>query len=231
MGAIAGAAVAAYGAYSSSQVAGEAADAQGKAMDAQTALAMRQQDMADEQYARYKDLYAPMEEELIGEAREGIDADRFVGLATTDVGQQFNTQRTAQRQQMERYGLSPASGAWQGGSRQLGISEALGKSQAANAARMGIEDTNWSRRTGLLAQGQGLQNSAAAGYGSAASSMGSVASGYGGTADMYSGAAGDWTKFGLNVADKAGWFNQNQSGIAGVNRGSQQDQMLAAQWS
>lgn len=210
MGAIAagvGVGVSALGTYSSSRAAGEAADAQGRAMDQQTALAMRQQEMAEEQYARYKDLYDPMEEELIAEARRGLDADRYVGLATTDVGQQFDAQRTAQRQQMERYGLSPASGAWQGGNRQLGIAESLGKAQAANQTRLGIDDVNWSRRTGLLGQAQGTRASVSAGMGSAASSMGNVASNYGNTADMYSGAAGEWTKFGLNVADKAGWFN------------------------
>lgn len=216
--------------YSASK-SGKTADAAARGADAQAALGHRQADMAEDQYNRYKEIYDPLERGIVDDAARGIDAGKYVGKAMADVGQQFSAQRDALTREMGRYGLNPASGRWQGARRQLGLAEALGKAQAANTTRMAVDDANWSRKMSAISLGKGLPTNAMSGMGSAAATMGSAAGTNMGLAQAQGKDAGSWANLSLNLADKAGWFNSNQSGIAGVNSGSQQDQMLASQWS
>lgn len=205
-------AVSAYSASSQARASSKAAKAAQKGADAQTILGMEQAEMAREQWDRYKELYDPLERGLLSEAERGVDADKYIGRATTDVGQQFAMQRDATNRNMARYGINPASGQFQGANRQLGIAEALGKSQAANTTRMAVDDANWGRKVDAMSLGKGLPAGASAGMSSAANSMAGAANTQMGMAQASGNNAGQWAQFGLNIADKAGWFNSGDKG-------------------
>lgn len=191
--------------YSGSQSA-DAAGAASSAASEQVALGHRQADMAQAQWDRYLDIYDQPERDLVTEAQKGLDPEQYAGMAVTDVGQQFDAQRGTLRRRNEAYGLKPGSGQWQGSSRQLGIAEALGKAQAANKTRLAVEDTNFNRKAGVVGLGKGMQTSAMSGMGSAAGTMGSAANTNMGIARTYGQDAAGWANFGLDMADKAGWF-------------------------
>ena len=205
---LAGLAVGAYSANRANKNAKDQNRSARRAADAQADVAHRQLDMAEEQWDRYKELYDPLERGLLSDAQKGIDANKHIGMAVTDVSQNFAAQKGAQQRDMARYGLNPASGRWQGADRQMGIAEALGKSQAANTTRMAVDDANWARRSSVANMGRGLPNSAMGGMASAAGALGNSANMQMGMAQASGNDAGQWAQFGLNAADK--WLNRPQ---------------------
>lgn len=180
----------------------QGSDAAGLSSDAvrsQMSIAERQQQMAEDNY----NLYRPLNESLVADASKGLDPEKYAGMAVTDVGQQFDTQRGSMRRLNESYGLRPDAGRVQGGNRALGIAEALGKAHAANKTRLAVDDTNFNRKLGVAGLGRGLAES---GMASAASTYGSAANTSMNQAGAYGRSAGSWAGLGLDLADRAGWL-------------------------
>ena len=80
---------------------------------------MRKQDeYADYQFGRYRDTFAPIEDQLVAEAKRGIDVDGRVGRAVADFSQQSGMRnqqmaREANRNNMQRLGHGLCDGCQQ----------------------------------------------------------------------------------------------------------------------
>lgn len=194
-------AMSAYQAFTSSQQADEYAGQSASVARGQLGLSRRQQQLAEEDRARYLELYDPLERELVAGAREGVDPERYIETAQADIGQQFGVQRENMRRQAESYGLRPDMRP--GAERSLRISEALGKAGAANRTRMAVDDINWNRRMNVAGLGRNLPAQAQAGMSSAANTAGAAGAAYGNLAGAYGNDAAAWTRLGLNLYDRS----------------------------
>jgi len=206
MGAIATGVAAVYSAYSASEAQGQALDNQGAAMAHQMQLADKQAAIAQDQYDYYKGTYRPLETALVSEAYAGINPEKYTGLASNDVIQSFDKARGMAVRSLSRYGVNPNSGNFAATTNNHYIAQAAAESAARNKSRMGVDDINWNRKLSVAGLGRGLPANAMTGMGNAGSQYGSAAAAYGANAASAGGEAGDWAQFGLNMADKAGWF-------------------------
>lgn len=122
-------------------------------------IQQKQMDIADEQYKRYTDVYKPLQDTLIGQAKdyntEG-NFERQAGLAMGDVKDQFAQQREQQNMQMRSYGINPSSGRYQGANSVTGIMEAATAASAATKARAAAEQLGWAKSMDALALGSGV---------------------------------------------------------------------------
>jgi len=167
---------------------------------------MRKQDeYADYQFGRYRDTFAPLEDELVAEARRGIDIEGRVGRGVADF-----TQQSARRdQQMLRE--ANRFGAGNGTSMAYAMAanknaDALGAAGLATNIRVGSEGEDFARRAAVAGMGRGLvmdtsnfmQGANAAGGAAGSSSAQGMGimnqgnqfmrSGYGTSGDMYGNA-------------------------------------------
>lgn len=117
---------------------------------------MRKQDeYADYQFGRYRDTFAPLEDELVAEARRGIDIEGRVGRGVADF-----TQQSARRdQQMLRE--ANRFGAGNGTSMAYAMAanknaDALGAAGLATNIRAASEGEDFARRAAVAGMGRGL---------------------------------------------------------------------------
>ena len=169
---------------------------------------MRKQDeYADYQFGRYRDTFAPLEDELVAEARRGIDIEGRVGRGVADFTQQSARRDQQMLREANRFGAgSGTSMAYAMAANKN--ADALGAAGLATNIRVGSEGENFARRAAVAGMGRGLvmdtgnfmqgANAAAGAAGAnSAQGMGIMAQGnnfmrggYGASSDMY-GNAGD----------------------------------------
>ena len=98
---------------------------------------------AEEDRARYKQLYQPMEDRLITEART-FDTperrDKEVGAAQANVAQQFEAARNSNIQQLESFGVNPSATRFAGLDQRMRAAEAATKAAAGTMAATSVED-------------------------------------------------------------------------------------------
>jgi hypothetical protein len=113
------------------------------------------------------------------------DYSRELGLVSGDVARSFGRSRDATGREMLSYGLNPSSGRFASMLTASGNQQAAAEAAARNAARRGLSDTEFARKSsalglasglntpnyGLVGTGMGGLSSAAGGYGSMAGSM------------------------------------------------------------
>lgn len=167
---------------------------------------MRKQDeYADYQFGRYRDTFAPLEDELVAEARRGIDIEGRVGRGVADFTQQSARRDQQMLREANRFGAgSGTSMAYAMAANKN--ADALGAAGLATNIRVGSEGENFARRASVAGMGRGLVMdtgnfmqgaNAAAGAAGANSAQGMgimtqgnnfMRGGYGASSDMYGNA-------------------------------------------
>lgn len=160
-------------------------------------LAKEQARIASEQDARYKELYLPMEQDMVAEAKNAGSAQEYAqaaGDASATVAEQFGKAR----ERMARTpGLDPSTPGAAATMAGLDLAQAATDATSQNAARMGVKNAAWAKKSGMLGMGKGLDTTASAGLASAAGSLNGVAN-YNG--QLASQTAAGFGQFVSNVA-------------------------------
>lgn len=163
--------------------AGDAADAQNDAAGLQAEIARQQLAFAREQWDYYKQHYQPLEQEILGIAREAgspEEQEAAAGRAVADVRQQYGISRDSYRRGLERYGLNPADPTYASMMLDTNLGEAAASAGAANMARDNERNSGYTKMIQALSLGKGLPTDASANMARAGASAGGAAATYGG---------------------------------------------------
>jgi hypothetical protein len=176
----------------------------------------KQMAIADEEYARRRDVFRPVEDRQIADAmRAGSEEDqeRQAGIALGDVRAATDRGARDAEMRMQSFGIDPTSGRYQGQMRAMDTNNAMIEAFAANKARTAAEQLGWAKRMDALALGAGQ-------FGNQATSTG-LALNAGGAA-MNAGQNSVGNAFGMSGAYNSaagtamqGW---NSVGTLGVNK-------------
>lgn len=128
------------------------------------------QDITDDQFAMFEEIYKPLEDELLGIATNENFVREGLAQTRTDVGNIFDAAQTGQNITQSRFGLSPTGRDTARSDRSIGLRRALSMAQAENTTRLGLAQTQKNVRSSLVNTGRGLLGSANQGI-AAASSM------------------------------------------------------------
>lgn len=119
----------------------------------------RQQGIAEEQYANYKDTYLPAEKQAVADAM-GYDSDanvnRRMGLASANVNQQFSNAQQQSARALSRYGINPNSSAFARENAKLATSQALASAGAQTGAAFDTQDRAIALRAGVADRARGV---------------------------------------------------------------------------
>lgn len=195
------------GGVASNMAANKAAGAQRGASDA----AKLQSEISREQWDRYKQIYAPMEDAYAKEAQDYGSPERYAqeaGNASATVSDQFSKARDRLGRTP---GLDPSSAAYTSQVAGLNLSQAAVDATQQNAARRNVQDAAWARKTDALSLGKGLPAQASAGASGAASTLGNIANGQLNYAGQIGSAIGN---LGGNIMGAAGGFGSPVSSNA-----------------
>lgn len=214
-GAIGGAAVSVIGGALLSDGGGGGGQAQASA-DAYSAM---QAEIARDQWDRYKQVYAPLEDRLVGEAMDYGQPWRY-DAAASQAAATVNQQYDKARQQMQRTpGLDPSSGAYTAALAGLEMNRAASSAGAQNLARKQVDDTAYARKHTAVGLGKGLDTAAS-------SALGGLATYHSGQAQQqqqqnmqYAGALGRVTERAINGLSNSNWLGGGTAN-AGANYSS-----------
>lgn len=128
------------------------------------------------------------------DANRAYDMDQFNKGTTV-----FNSEQNSGQQDFTR------KGAILDAMRGVGTDN-FNKATSAFNLNQGANQQAINNKLNVLSLGRGLTSSA--GLNSAAQTQGNIATSYGNSAGNWGGAAGNFANIGLNIADKAGWFDK-----------------------
>jgi len=134
-----------------------------------------QAQIARDQWNRYKQIYEPLERQMVDEAQDYASPENYAkaaGEASAAVSQQFSKARD---RLARTPGLDPSSAAYQSSLVGLDLAQAANDAVAQNAARQGVRDAAYARKQAALGLGKGLDSTAASGMSNAASNNLSLA--------------------------------------------------------
>lgn len=123
---------------------------------------------ATEDRARYTDVFRPMEDDYLAEAKAAGSAgaqEQAAAEARADVQGSAASQRRATERNMASMGVNPNSGRYQGAARAQETDTALASAGAQNMARQQEEDRGRAMRADAINLGRGLPSQAAGGLG------------------------------------------------------------------
>lgn len=145
---------------------------------------------ADAQYQFYKDIFQPVERQMVDEAVNYDSAERkdaMAGQAAMEVGKQFAASRDANARAMARMGVNPNSGKFQVSANATAVQEALGKAAASTKARTDAENMGMMLRKDAAAFGRNMTGTAAQQYGLGLNAGNSALSGNAGANQQWAG--------------------------------------------
>lgn len=209
------------GAIATSVIGGMMADDGGGGQSQATADAYSamQAEIARDQWDRYKQVYAPLEDRLVGEAMDYGQPWRY-DAAASQAAATVNQQYDKARQQMQRTpGLDPSSGAYTAALAGLEMNRAASSAGAQNLARKQVDDTAYARKHTAVGLGKGLDTAAS-------SALGGLATYHSGQAQQqqqqnmqYAGALGRVTERAINGLSNSNWLGGGTAN-AGANYSS-----------
>ncbi len=165
-----------------------------------------QAQIAADQWDRYKEMYSPLEDAYVKDAQSygsTADYDRAAGDASATVSSQFGKAR----ERLSRTpGLDPSSPAFTASMAGLDMAQAANDAVSQNAARKGVTDTAWAKKTDALSMGKGLPAQASSALASVGSNQMAMARYNQGLSDASSASIG-------RVVDRV--FNSQNSGWLG----------------
>lgn len=202
-----------------------------QAMTQDLAAQKSQNEFADQQRARYNQLYAPLQQQFVGAVQNynsPTEAARARGQAMATVGQQYEAAGAAAKRQLQSYGVDPSSARF--GALDIGTrtGEAAATAAAGTQSDVNRENTSLGLQAQALNIGNGLpaqataSNASATGAGSGA--VNAATSSYapyapaianpvafGNLSTTALGQAGQFTNMGYNAAMNQYSANQNSS--------------------
>lgn len=165
-------------------------------------------DFAKERFNHYVDTYGAVEQQMVTDAMQGVNADldQVTRQARADVAGSYDRQEDEQERELQSYGLDPSSGRFQSSDRQMSMEQAADEAMAVNTARR-EESTRAENETRRMREsigkfGAGLMME---GANSVQQAQQGVAQVHGQKADMY--------------ADMANNMFSNASSLAGYSMG------------
>lgn len=162
-----------------------------------------QAQIAKDQWNKYKEIYEPLEKQVVAEAR-GYETTANYAKAAGDAQATVSQQYSKARDQLTRQpGVDPSSAAYQASMVGLNMAEAAQGAVQQNAARQGVQDTAYARKQSAVAMGKGLDTTAASGLGSVASSNASRAATAQAQANQQAAGIGQLTGTIIGAAPKA----------------------------
>jgi len=182
--AVAGAAASVYSAVKGSKSAGQAADAASSTADAQTMIAAKQAELAQAQWDRYLETFAPFENQLIAEVQQPSSDSSSLMAQIGAINRQYGDAGGNIRAMMG--GKNPYG---------AGVNYGFQWSNELNRFRdVSKAYSDWGqRRLQNMMQvanlGRGLSTGATSGYQGASSAYGNAAGTYGNLASLYNNAA------------------------------------------
>ncbi len=142
--------------------------------DAVTAKFMQSQDEQDanarKDRARYEQVYQPLENDLVRDAKDYSSQDRIdqnMGRAQANVAQQFDQQRNASLQSLESFGIDPSSTRYAALDVGQRAARAAASAAAGNQAKEQTEAIGRTLRSEAINIGRGLPGQVASSYGQA----------------------------------------------------------------
>jgi len=202
--------------------------------DTQVGIMGRQQDMAEEQWARFQEVFAPVEDELVADAMAEPDYAQAEGQAVSDVQQSFGKAEEARRREMGRYGLDPSMGRSEGMAQRQDIEKAKAEVGGRTMARREEDDKAWAKKIAVTSLGKGLQSNAQTALSDVGRGYGNLATGAAQSAAAGNQAAGYWAGQAVNSFNKQGETPSNTGfnssyGNSGVVENTQQDFQYGSQ--
>lgn len=188
---VAGAATSVYSAIKGSKSASQQADAASSTADAQTMIAAKQADLAQAQWDRYLETFAPFENQLIAEAQQPSSDSSSLMAQIGAINRQYGDAGGNIRAMMG--GKNPYG---------AGVNYGFQRSNELNRFRdVSKAYSDWGQQQQALKQqrlqnmmqvanlGRGLSTGATSGYQGASSAYGNAAGTYGNLASLYNNAA------------------------------------------
>lgn len=178
----------------------------GKVVEQQLATQDQANQWAQEDRARTKTVFQPLQDEFIATAQNYDSPEKQAAAAATakaGIAQTAAAQQMASQRSMASMGVNPNSGRFAGVSRSGDIATSLASAGAANAARTQVADKALSLKADAINMGNGLASSTAAAYG-IGTNAGNSAVGNNGTANS-------------NFYANGTAMNQGYSGAVGAN--------------
>jgi hypothetical protein len=242
-----------FGGSKTSNAAGGASDAAIIAAQTQAEVAAKNEARNDEMWARFKEKYWPLEDELLDPEFRNVQdrSEEMAAQAGDAVTTSFGAQRGQSQRALERAGVNPMDGRFRAVNRTLDLGEAATKAAAMNDARATerrrVEDTNFSRALQVMSLGRGIPAQVSGGSNQAAATYGSNANIYSNLARMLAQDAGSAGAGGMQAVlrgieglTSGGGGNSTfgfgampalsvAAGGLGTNAFSEQSNMLAAQ--
>jgi len=166
-----------------------------------------QAQISRDQWNRYKEIYEPLERQMVDEAQDYASPENYAkaaGEASATVSQQFSKARD---RLTRTPGLDPSSGAYQSSLVGLDLAQAANDATQQNLARKNVTDTAYVRKQSALALGKGLDATAASGLASSASSNLSLAQAGNQQANQQAAALGRITDRIISSPTVSNWLN------------------------
>jgi len=124
-------------------------------------LAEMEQQLAEEQWAHYKEIYKPGEIAFVAEAFEGIPAEPTIEAAGADVRQAFSQEQEMVKRELEGLGLNPGDPKYAQILSDVDVARAAAEAGAKTQARMDVEAQNYAMARDVVGLGKGLPSEAA----------------------------------------------------------------------
>ncbi|PTR10841.1 hypothetical protein C8R32_101371 [Nitrosospira sp. Nsp5] len=155
-----------------------------KIVDQQIALGDANAGRAESQWQIYRDLFAPLEARMVGDASE-FDSpgrqERMAGEAAADVSRGYQGALESNQRALERLGVNPNSGRFQALTQDINLGLARDTAGAMNKARRDTELQGMAMREGAAKFGRNMPNTGlaadAAALNAANSATGNIATG------------------------------------------------------
>jgi hypothetical protein len=124
-----------------------------------------QTQIAQDQWARYKQMYSPLEEAYVTDA-QNYDSPENYAKAAGDASATVSSQFSKARDRLSRTpGLDPSTPGAQASLVGLDLAQAASDATQQNAARQKVKDTAYARKTDAISLGKGLPATASSALG------------------------------------------------------------------
>lgn len=181
-----------------------------KIVDQQIVLGDANAGRAESQWRIYRDLFAPLEARMVGDASEFDSSERkerMAGEAAADVSRGYQGALESNQRALGRLGVNPDSGRFQALTRDISLGLAKDTAGAMNKARRDTELQGMAMREGAAKFGRSMPNTGlaadAASLSAANSATGNIATGAG-LHNAGMNAAQNWFGGAANASSSAG---------------------------
>ena len=171
----------------------------------------REDASAAEDRARYRQVFQPLEDDLVAEAESYASPERSefeAGRAMADVSQQFNLMRSSAQDRLESFGLDPTQTRSQALDLSTRMQEAAARASAGNQSRVQTEAVGRALRSEAVNVGRGYPGQIASAYNTAIQSGNQAVNSQLATTSTAGNAMGNPAQWQSNANQATGqWWN------------------------